>query len=180
LSQFKPVSPTARWAVGVLASLLTGGMIFIAVFYYGPIYSFKKWAPEQPLPFSHLVHAGENEINCQYCHNYARRSEMAGLPAVSICMNCHNNLAADRPLIMEVADYFEKGKPIEWNRVYDLPDHVWFSHKRHVAKDIECTFCHGPVQTLEVQARMKDFKMEFCLNCHQENGAPTDCWTCHT
>ena len=177
---YKPRSKTARMALAALAAGGVGFLVFFYVFYYGPIYPPTTWAPEQPIPFSHLVHAGDNEIDCQYCHTYARRSEMAGLPSVSTCMNCHRNLKTESPLIIKVSDYFDEQKPIEWIKVYDLPDHVWFSHKRHILKDIDCHACHGEVHDLEVQTRMVDHKMTFCLDCHQKNGASTDCWTCHT
>ena len=177
---YKPRSKTARMMLAAMAAGGIGFLVFFYVFYYGPIYPVAAWAPEQPIPFSHLVHAGDNGIDCQYCHTYARRSEMAGIPSVSTCMNCHRNLKTEAPLIVEVTRYFEEEKPLEWTRVYDLPDHVWFSHKRHIAKDIACQKCHGPVQTLEVQTKAVDHKMTFCLDCHQKNEASTDCWTCHT
>lgn len=177
---YRPTSKTARIFLALLGMMGAGSLVFFYVFYYGPIYGLAKWAPEQPIAFSHELHAGKNGIDCQYCHTYARRSEMAGLPSVSTCMNCHKNLKTDAPLILEITAYFEEEKPIEWIRVYDLPDHVWFSHKRHIVKEIACQKCHGPVETLVVQTYMVDHKMTFCLDCHQETGAPTDCWTCHT
>ena len=183
ISGFESYKPRSKTARIMLAALTVGGIglfIVLYVFYYGPIYPLTTWAPKQPIPFSHLVHAGDNGINCQYCHTYARRSEMAGVPSVSTCMNCHRNLKTESPLIVKVTEYFEEQKPIKWIRVYHLPDIVWFSHKRHIAKDIACQKCHGPVQTFEVQKKVMNHKMTFCLSCHQKNGASTDCWTCHT
>jgi hypothetical protein len=104
---------------------------------------------------------------------------MAGIPSTYKCMGCHSNLSIDSEPITQLIKHSEEAKPIEWARVYDLPDHVWFSHKRHVAKEIECKKCHGAVETLEINTRLITHKMGFCLNCHQEEEAPTDCWTCH-
>ncbi len=177
---YKPESGTARALVKLSLAGAILAAVVLTVFYYGPVYSFVKWAPEQPIAFSHKSHAGENEIDCQYCHTYARRSEIAGIPSVSKCMNCHLNLNSDSPEIAKLTEYYDEEKPIEWVRVYDLPDHVWFSHKRHIAKDVECRTCHMAVETYEVQTRMINYRMKFCLDCHQENDASTDCWTCHT
>ncbi len=104
---------------------------------------------------------------------------MAGVPSVSKCMGCHSNLSIESAPISKLTEYFEEAKPIGWMKVYDLPDHVWFSHKRHITRDIACKKCHGPVDTLEVNKRLVNHKMGFCLNCHQDEEASTDCLTCH-
>lgn len=178
----KPESPIAK-SIVVLAGL--GGVslfAFIIFFYYGPIYPPSTWAPTQPIAFSHKLHAGDNNINCQYCHTYARRSEIAGIPSVKKCMNCHQRMLkkVNTEKIQQLVSFYKNKEPIPWIRIYDLPDHVWFSHKRHIARDVACQTCHGPVETMEVVERQKIFKMRDCLNCHQENEAPTDCLTCHT
>lgn len=165
--------------VGALVSGGAGFLVFFYIFYFGPI-TLTAHQPVQPIAFSHKLHAGDNKIECQYCHSNARRSESAGIPSVRKCMNCHEFVAVDSPKIEKVAQYYDRNEPIEWNRVYDLPDHVWFNHKRHIKKDIRCQTCHGPVETMEVLGRTVDHKMGFCLGCHQKKGAPTDCWTCHT
>ncbi len=179
---YVPTSPMGKFAVTGVAMGGIGGLAFIVFFYFAPAYSFSEWAPEQPVAFSHKLHAGDNRIDCQYCHTYARKSEMAGVPSLSTCINCHRNIKTDDPgpEVQKVMDAFEAQTPIEWIRVYDLPDHVWFNHKRHIAKDITCQKCHGQVQEYVVQKKVIDHKMGICLNCHQENDAPTDCWTCHT
>lgn len=180
LGSLRPRSGVGRAFSRALAGLFVLFAAFVALFYFGPVYSLTAYAPDQPIPYSHKLHAGELAIPCQYCHAYARRSEMAGVPSVAKCMNCHENITSGTEPIAKLKDHFERRTPIAWARVYDLPDHVWFSHKRHVAKNIECRRCHGAVETLEVNARVNDFKMGFCLDCHQAEGAPTDCWTCHT
>lgn len=179
-TSLKPRSDIARFVAGTLVALGIGFIGFAAFFYYAPFdYSFSNWAPEQPLAYSHKLHAGDLEIDCQFCHSYARRSEMAGVPSVSKCMNCHSNLTLDSAEVTKLIEHYDADKPIEWIRIYDLPDHVWFSHKRHISKEIACQQCHGPVETLVDNARLVEHPMSFCLNCHQENDAPTDCLTCH-
>lgn len=175
----RPRSDIAIAMTKFLVALMIGLTLFVIFFYVAPVYSFGVWQPEQPLAYSHKLHAGELEINCQFCHTYARRSEMAGIPSMKKCMGCHENLEVESAQITLLKDHYENNKPIEWIKVYDLPDHVWFSHKRHIAKDIACKRCHGPTETLEVNARLVTHNMGFCLDCHQANNAPTDCWTCH-
>jgi len=167
--------------IGLMAAAI-GAFFFLlglVYFYVSPI-SLTMYSPKQPIPFSHKLHAGENKIPCQYCHSDARRSESAGVPGAQKCMNCHNTIKSESPEILKVAAAIEKGKPIEWIKVFVTPDHVWFSHKRHIKKDVACQTCHGKVETMEVVGRAVDHKMGFCLDCHREKGAPTDCWTCHT
>lgn len=179
-------SKTAKAVVQVLGILAVFVTLMAGFFYFAPVYSFTTYTPAQPLPYSHKLHAGDLGINCQFCHIYARKSEMAGAPPVSKCMGCHANIGTDGKSIKnpkaleELAKYFNDGKPIPWVRVYSLPDHVWFSHKRHIAKGVDCKVCHGAVDTMEVTAKAVNHKMGFCLNCHQQKEAPTDCWTCHT
>ena len=116
-----------------------------------------------------------------YCHVQARRSASAGVPSVSKCVGCHQEVATDRAQIKKVMAYWENKEPIPWIKVHDLPDFVYFPHKRHVAAALECQTCHGPVETMDRVKRIATLKMGWCLNCHKEyeveNGL--DCWTCH-
>lgn len=169
----KILQPYAVLALVALVCMILG--------YYANAMLYPGTAPEQPIQFSHAIHAGENEIPCQYCHVQARRSPTAGVPSVSKCMGCHTEVATDRPQIRLLANYWETGEPLPWIKVHDLPDFVHFTHKRHVAAEIECQTCHGPVETMEVVSREAPVKMGLCLDCHRENEVVngTDCWTCH-
>jgi len=142
---------------------------------------FPGTSPVQPIEFSHKIHAGDFEIPCTYCHIQARRSTSAGVPSVNKCMGCHSVIATDRPLIKEVARYFEDKEPIPWIKVHDLPDFVYFPHKRHVAAGVQCQTCHGPVETMDRVTRMGPNKMGECLDCHKKNHVEhgLDCLTCH-
>lgn len=133
----------------------------------------------QPIAFSHRVHVGTGAIPCQFCHAYARRSPVAGIPSVQRCARCHRTIAPDRPEIARVLQYFEDREPIPWVRVHDLPDYVRFTHKRHVLAGIGCEACHGDVAAMDAAVQVAPLTMGWCLDCHQERQAPTDCLVCH-
>jgi hypothetical protein len=143
----------------------------------------------QPIAFPHNTHAGPPpdgfQIDCQYCHFSAERSVDAGIPSLSACMGCHT-LVSGRNLPEEVnklRDFWERGEPIPWVRIYKVPDHVKFPHMRHVsasAGNLECQECHGQVQEMNViEAVEQPLKMGWCIQCHRDNDASTDCTVCH-
>lgn len=157
------------------------GLVGFAVGAWANAAFFTITAPDQPINFSHRVHAGDNEIPCQYCHVYAARSINAGVPSVNKCMNCHRFVAKDRPEILKVASFWEDKEPIPWVKVHDLADFVYFPHKRHVQAGVACQHCHGPVETMDKIERVSSLQMPWCVECHRENEVAhgTDCWTCH-
>ncbi|MBI3794736.1 MAG: cytochrome c3 family protein [Nitrospinae bacterium] len=179
-SRLTPRSGVAKAFATIGVAAVVGLIIFGGYFYHAPIFTPGKFAPKQPFTYSHKLHAGDLGINCQYCHIYARKAEFAGVPPFSKCMNCHQNLTIDKPSIKEIQKAYDAQNMGNWIRVYNLPDHVWFNHKRHIAKEIECKKCHGAVETMEINAQNQIFRMGFCLDCHQERKVSTDCWTCHT
>ncbi|MEE8394396.1 MAG: cytochrome c3 family protein [Rhodospirillales bacterium] len=147
---------------------------------------------EQPIDFPHDVHAGANQINCLYCHTYARRSAVAGIPPTSKCMGCHNIIATDRPRIKKLTEYWEKGESPPWKKVHDLPDYVRFTHELHLKRflfdnpemsversDEVCALCHGEVKKMTVARKQKTLTMGFCTRCHEANDGPFDCMECH-
>lgn len=146
----------------------------------------------QPIEFPHDIHADVNEINCMYCHTYARRSKVSGIPPTSKCMGCHSIIATDKPRIKKLTEYWENKEVIEWNKVHDLPDYVHFTHEKHIQRfvfknegmDVEnvsevCAFCHGDVKSMTVAEKVKPLNMGFCVRCHEANDGPSDCWKCH-
>ena len=173
LPTLRVLRPYALIALVILVGVIVG--------YYANAALKPDTAPIQPIAFSHKVHAGDNEIECLYCHVQARRSTSAGVPSVAKCMGCHEEIAVDRPQIALLANYWESKEPIPWIKVHDLPDFVHFTHKRHVAAGLECQECHGPVETMEVVSREAPTEMGLCLACHKDNEVQfgTDCWTCH-
>jgi len=133
----------------------------------------KDYAPDQPIKFSHKVHAGQNKIDCQYCHSIATYSKSAGMPSPNLCMNCHKAVTSgSRSGKFEIAKIYnaiQTGTPIRWVRIHKLPDHVFFSHAQHfgVGK-IKCQQCHGPVEEMDIIKQYSDLSMGWCVNCHRK------------
>jgi hypothetical protein len=138
------------------------------------------YEPQQPIPFSHKLHAGDKQIPCQYCHAAARRSITAGIPPLNTCMGCHRFVATESDNIQYVIGKSKNNEPIEWIKVHDLPDFVRFSHQIHVkSAQLTCQECHGAVETMEVVEQVAPLQMGWCLDCHRQKGASTECLTCH-
>ena len=132
----------------------------------------KDYSPMQPVKFSHSVHAGQNGTDCIYCHSSAPYSKTAGIPPENVCMNCHLMVRkGTRSGTFEIAKLissYENQKPIEWIKVHNLPDHVFFSHAQHVsAGKVECTECHGDVKKMDIIKQVSDLSMGWCLDCHR-------------
>ncbi len=133
----------------------------------------QDYAPDQPIKFSHKVHAGDNKIDCKYCHHTAEYSKSAGIPAMELCMNCHvlvrEGSHSGKFEISKVIEANETKKPVEWVRIHNLPDHVFFSHAQHVGiGKVDCKQCHGPVEEMDVVRQHSDLSMGWCINCHRE------------
>jgi len=157
------------------------------------------YEPEQPIAFSHKLHAGELQIDCLYCHSGADKGAHAWVPPVSTCMNCHSEVRPKddqgnlKPGIVTLLEHWDQDEPIRWNKVHDLADFVYFDHSRHVGAGLECQECHGPVETRDTMRREYGMKMSWCLECHKqelpeddpalERGwttrAPIHCTACH-
>ncbi len=135
--------------------------------------------PPQPVPFSHRVHAGVNRIGCRTCHAYADHSPVAGIPSMLRCFGCHKFIGRDKPAVQQVVQAYQEGKVLEWNRVYRVPDHVYFTHQRHIAAGLRCQTCHGEVQEMETVRQVSPLTMGWCVDCHRQRHAPTDCLICH-
>jgi mono/diheme cytochrome c family protein len=153
----------------------------------------QEYAPIQPIHYSHRIHAGDNEINCKYCHSAARVSKNGGIPSLNVCMNCHKNIAevAETTATPEYSkafydeqiqklytavgwdpatqSYTGKTQPVKWVRIHNLPDFVYFNHSQHVTvAGIECQTCHGPVQEYEIQKQFAPLTMGWCIDCHRK------------
>jgi hypothetical protein len=153
--------------------------VIAAVVFFVEMGDNRGYAPEQPIPFDHAKHAGQYAIDCQYCHSAVDRSRHATIPSVETCMNCHRVVKTESPHIQKIHEAFKSGHPIEWVKVHDMPDHVAFNHKRHIAKGIDCTVCHGDVEDMQQMKQMKSLNMGFCINCHRAEKAPITCEACH-
>lgn len=139
----------------------------------------RGYKPEQPIKFSHKLHVEQNKIECQYCHSGVTKSPYATIPSVDTCMGCHKVIKTESPEIKKIKEHFDAGKPIEWEPVHHLPEHVYFTHERHVKAGVSCQSCHGQVQKMETVEKMSSLKMGFCVSCHREKGVSIDCAVCH-
>lgn len=133
----------------------------------------QDYAPDQPVKFSHKVHVGDNGLDCKYCHTTVEQGKSAGIPATNLCMNCHiiirEGTHSGKFEIAKIVEAVEKGKPIEWVRIHNLPEHVFFSHAVHVGSGkLDCTQCHGQVKEMDIMKQHSDLSMGWCINCHRE------------
>ncbi len=186
-------------------ALLVGGLLFsgaFAVWALWPPLQAEGYEPEQPIPFSHKVMAGDAKIPCLYCHKTAESGPVAGIPTVAECMNCHRHLKPKdnkgrlKPAFAEFMRYVdpvtgEALQPIPWVKVHDLSDFAYFDHSRHtVGARLQCSECHGPVERMERVRLVSSLKMGWCLDCHRKppeewrtdgraTRGPTHCAACH-
>lgn len=148
------------------------------------------YSPEQPIKYSHKLHAGQMNIDCKYCHIGVEKERHALIPSVNICMNCHTLARKDRPEIIKLKKYFDEGQPIPWKRIHRIPEYAYFNHSVHVNKGIDCISCHGDIKQMEVVTQVKAWTMTACLDCHRQpqkyvsyvqniKKGPENCWACH-
>lgn len=175
------MNSTERYNFLLIKIVLAGYFLFTFFLLSLYVLNFRSKSKEivQPINFSHKKHAGENGIECTFCHSSVDKSPRADVPPVQKCMDCHAFIATEKPEIKKLTSYWEKKEPVPWLRVYSLPEHVYFSHKRHIKKDIDCAVCHGDVKGMERIKKMRSLKMGWCINCHRKFGASDDCLKCH-
>lgn len=122
---------------------------------------------EQPIPFSHKHHVGDDGIDCRYCHTSVEKSGFAGMPSTQICLTCHSQLFLDAPALQPLHASARTGQPLQWVRVHDLPGFAYFEHDIHVNKGIACVECHGQVDQMPLMWRNASLYMQWCLQCHR-------------
>jgi hypothetical protein len=147
--------------------------------YKGKEENLPKEVAPQPVPFSHEKHVGAG-IQCLDCHPGANKKERAGLPDAGQCMLCHQSIKTDSPAIAKLKAAQESGEKIQWVRVYEVPDFVFFSHANHVKGGVECAACHGPVGQRQVLAKEVSTSMTNCMNCHAARQVDNHCHFCHS
>ena len=124
---------------------------------------------DQPVPFSHEHHVGGLGIDCRYCHTSVENSSFAGIPATEVCMSCHSQIWSNSEMLAPVRESYRSGKPLEWTRVHDLPDFVFFNHSIHIKKGVGCESCHGRVDEMPLMRRSASLQMSWCLDCHRHH-----------
>jgi hypothetical protein len=154
-------------------SLVLTGLIVIALgvtldqLQRSPWVTRQGQRPDQPIPFSHKHHVEGLGLQCQYCHTTVEVSSYAGIPPTKTCINCHSQIWTNAALLQPVRDSWATGNSIQWIRVHDLPDFVYFNHEIHVNKGIGCASCHGRVDEMPLMYMENTLQMEWCLNCHR-------------
>jgi ferredoxin len=155
------------------ASLVLSGLIVIALgvtlnsLQRSPWVTRQGQRPDQPVPFSHKHHVEGLGLQCQYCHVSVEKSSYAGIPPTKTCMNCHSQIWTNAQLLQPVRQSWATGASIQWIKVHDLPDYVYFNHEIHVNKGIGCASCHGRVDEMPLMYEQNSLQMEWCLNCHR-------------
>jgi hypothetical protein len=185
-----------RWANGNMAQIFgkssnsIARVTLLAVFFgffgfwgvvyavYRSPYTTQQNVPlAQPVPFSHQHHVSGLGLDCRYCHTSVEKSSFAGLPPTETCMSCHSQVWKDAPILAPVRQSLATQQPIEWTRVNQLPDFVFFNHSIHVQKGIGCSTCHGAVDRMPITWKEKSLYMRWCLDCHEapeQHLRPTD------
>lgn len=162
-----------RWANKtrqIAAVVLSTTPVYLTAFvWYGfsPKTTDVGYRPNQPVPYSHALHVGQLGMDCRYCHNTVEQAAFAATPATETCMNCHQRVRAASPNIELVKKSMETGEPIQWTKVHDLPDYVYFDHSAHVTRGVGCVSCHGRVDQMEVVHQSQTLSMGWCLDCHR-------------
>lgn len=157
---------------GALATLVVAGVWY----YFTPKYTRVGYMPTQPVPFSHEIHVNQLGMDCRYCHTHVEVAAHSNVPTTQTCMNCHMHLGVAKaapaaqgghPKLAAVWNSWESGEPIEWIRIHQAPDYVYFNHAVHVNRGVSCASCHGPVNRMEVVWHDQPQSMGWCLECHR-------------
>jgi hypothetical protein len=166
---FHPAMNTV--ARGILIGLplvsILGGVGLAYGITASPWMSLQHVTQEQPVPFSHEHHVNGLGLDCRYCHTSVTESPFAGIPPTKTCMTCHSKIWTNAELLAPVRESFATQVPIQWVRVHDLPDYVYFDHSIHVAKGVGCEECHGHVEQMPLMRKVASLQMSWCLECHR-------------
>ena len=162
-----------KWSNLLLPMMILGGaiaplyVVMVVAYGFSPLTTDVGFQPQQPVPFSHKLHAGDMGIDCRYCHNTVEFTNHAAIPPTQTCMNCHTQIQKDSSQIEPLLNSYITGMPIQWERVHDLPDFVYFSHSAHVNRGVSCVSCHGRIDRMEIVTQLKTLSMGWCLECHR-------------
>jgi hypothetical protein len=165
--RFPPWTNTIR---PLAALAILGGLVYVVVliaYALSPKTTNVGYAPEQPIPYSHAMHAGELGIDCRYCHGPVENGAAATLPPTQTCMNCHHAILPESEKLAPLRQSYATGMPIHWVRVHDLPDFAYFDHSAHVRRGVGCVSCHGRVDEMVVVRQVNTLSMGWCLDCHR-------------
>jgi len=152
---------------GVVGPVVTIMAIAGVWYYFSPSYTDVGYQPEQPVPYSHKLHAGELGIDCRYCHTGVETSSSARVPPTQTCMNCHSRIKTTSLNLHLVRESWAENKPIEWIRIHKTPDYAYFEHSAHIQAGVGCESCHGRIDQMVEVSLSQPLNMEWCLDCHR-------------
>ena len=161
-------------AMTILGAIILLSMVLLYAFFYE-----NRIGPEQPIPFSHRIHATEKKISCVFCHSEAVNTDVAGIPPLETCILCHSKIIIHYPPIEDLRNHYYNKNPVEWTRINVLQEFVYFSHQTHIQSGVDCGKCHGDVAQMDRVIMKKPFNMGFCVQCHRDVKVSHDCWMCH-
>ena len=164
-------SRSVNRAPAILAATVAMGAVVAALgvwWFFSPEFTDVGYQPEQPVAFSHALHAGELRMDCRYCHYTVERAPVAVVPATSVCMNCHQLVGRDLETLAAVRDSLADDQRIRWVRVHNIPDYARFDHSLHLEAGIGCSSCHGDVRAMETVTQVEPLSMGWCLECHRD------------
>lgn len=162
-----------RWAnktrqiAGVVMGVAPLYLIGLVWYGFSPKTTDVGYMPKQPVPYSHALHAGDLGIDCRYCHNTVDKAAHAAVPSTATCMNCHQRVRTKSDKLAPVFESMKSGHPVEWTKVHDLPDYVYFNHSAHVTRGVGCVTCHGRVDQMVEVYQKESLSMGWCLDCHR-------------
>ncbi len=170
MAQFFHKSANNIARISMVVAVLLGGTVF---YVYTQVarssyLTGRYLEKQQPVQFSHKHHVGDDGIDCRYCHATVETTASAGMPPTQTCMNCHNQLWLDSPYLEPIRASYRENKPIEWERVHDLPEYVYFNHSIHINKGVGCASCHGDIANMPAVYQENTLQMEWCLSCHRD------------
>lgn len=157
----------ARVSIFGAAFIVVGLLAVVGVYVRSPYATGVGVAPPQPVAFSHKHHVGDEGFDCRYCHTSVEASSFAGMPPTETCMHCHSQILTNTDALAPVIASSQNNTPIEWTRVYQLADFVFFNHSIHVNKGIGCTTCHGQINQMPLTEKATSLQMTWCLDCHR-------------
>jgi hypothetical protein len=157
------ISRISILAILILLAVVTAGLVWYT---HSPTFTKVGVPIPQPVNFPHNLHTAALGLNCRYCHAGVDQSSFADLPPAETCMSCHSQIKKDAASLQPIRDSYNNGTAIQWNRVNNLPDYVYFNHQIHVAKGVGCETCHGRMDQVTTAVRVKYFYMTTCTDCH--------------
>jgi hypothetical protein len=172
-TETKPRYLFPRWvnyALPAIAVVLLGGAVYVPVLFAlgaSPKALAVGYSPVQPVPYSHKVHAGQLRMDCRYCHFTVDKAAFAAIPPTQVCMNCHSSIRTTDPRLQPIRDSWATGQPVNWIKIHDLPDYVYFNHSAHVNHGVGCETCHGRIDEMDQVRQAKPLSMAWCLECHR-------------